>query len=66
VNPGRAEGTDVLAFKYMIEKVNRHPQYLTAAIRNTGPLGEAVRDYIDVYSRALKEVDTLLSPVILT
>jgi hypothetical protein len=62
----KAEGADVIAFKYMIEKVKLHPNYLTAAIRNTGPLGENVQPYINVYERALNEVDHFLNRVKLT
>ncbi|WP_018615261.1 Qat anti-phage system QueC-like protein QatC [Segetibacter koreensis] len=61
-----AKGADVIAFKYMIEKVKRHPSYLTAAIRNTGRLGTQVQRYVDVYSRALNEVDQFLNGVTLT
>ncbi len=59
----RAEGADILAFKYMIEKVKQHPEYLTAAIRLTGTLPGDVADYIDVYSRALKEVERVIQDV---
>lgn len=59
----KAEGADVLAFKYMIEKVKQHPNYLTAAIRNTGPLGQNVQCYVDVYKRALDEVEHFLNGV---
>ena len=62
----KAEGADVLAFKYIIEKVKQHPNYLTASIRNTGPLGENVQSYIDVYNRALTEVEHFLNGVKLT
>jgi len=61
----KAEGADVLAFKYMIEKVRKHPIYLTAAIRNTGSLGDNVDKFVDVYSRSLKEVEDLVGSVIL-
>lgn len=62
----KAEGADILAFKYMIEKVKKEPNYLTAAIRITGPLSGDVNSYIDVYSRALREVDELLKGIQLT
>jgi hypothetical protein len=58
-----AKGADVIAFKYMVEKVRRHPSYLVAAIRNTGPLGPNVQPYVDVYNRALNEVDQFLNEV---
>ncbi len=61
-----AKGADVVAFKYMIEKIKRHPLYLTAAIRSTGPLGTPVQPYIDVYTRALNEVDQFLNGVTFT
>lgn len=61
----KAEGADVLAFKYMIEKVKLNPLYLTAAIRTTGPLGENVESFIDVYNRSLSEVENLLTTVLL-
>ncbi|WP_337044955.1 Qat anti-phage system QueC-like protein QatC [Emticicia sp. 17c] len=59
------EGADVLAFKYMIEKVNAKPDYLTAAIRNTGPLGEDVTPYVEVYRRSLNEVENLIKSIVL-
>lgn len=59
----KSEGKDVLAFKYMIEKTRRHPNYLTAAIRNTGPLGAEIQPFLDVYQRAMQEVDQLLNQV---
>lgn len=59
----KAEGADILAFKYMIAKVQKHPDYLTAAIRNTGPLGDNVSEYIAVYKRALQEVDDVIKTV---
>ena len=59
------KGADVLAFKYIIEKIRLKPTFLTASIRNTGPLGENVDEYINVYKRALAEVDNLLNPVLL-
>lgn len=62
----KPEGADVLAFKYMIGKIRRYPSYLTSAIRTTGPLGNNVEPYIDVYSRSLNEVEQLLNGVILT
>lgn len=66
LNIREAKGTDVLAFQYMIQKVKRHPSYVTAAIRNTGSLGESVQPYIDVYNRALNEVGRFLNGVTLT
>lgn len=59
----RAEGADILAFKYMISKVKKHPKFLTAAIRATGKLGEDVEKYIDVYRRSLTEVENLVKTV---
>ncbi len=59
----KAEGTDILAFKYMIEKIRKNPNFLTAAIRTTGSLGENVDGYIDVYKRSLNEVDQLINKV---
>lgn len=61
----KAEGADVFAFKYLIEKVKSKPVFLTASIRSTGTLGEDVQPYIDVYKRALKEVEDLLNPIVL-
>lgn len=61
----KAEGADVLAFKYLINKVEVHPDYLKAAIRMTGPLGNNVDDYIDVYSRALLEVESFINEIVL-
>jgi len=60
---GKVEGADILAFKYMIEKVKHKPAYLTAAIRNTGPLGENVDDFVALYGRALNEVENLINSV---
>lgn len=60
---GKVEGADILAFKYMIEKVKQKQAYLTAAIRNTGPLGENVDDFVSVYGRALNEVENLINGV---
>lgn len=61
----RTKGADVMAFKYMIEKVSKKPDYLYALIRNTGPLGADVESYVDVYRRSLTEVDLLINPAIL-
>jgi len=63
---GKAEGADILAFKYMIEKVRKTPNYLTAAIRNTGPLDGNIDNYVSVYSRALIEVEEVIKNVKLT
>ncbi|WP_207516091.1 Qat anti-phage system QueC-like protein QatC [Longitalea luteola] len=62
----KADGTDVLAFKYLIAKVQQNPDYIKAAIRSTGPLGTNIDPYIDVYSRALREVDRFISQIQLT
>lgn len=61
----KAEGSDVLAYKYLIEKVKRTPIFLTAAIRSTGPLGENVQPFVHLYRRALREVEDLLNPIVL-
>ncbi|MGB8190811.1 MAG: hypothetical protein WCF67_02775 [Chitinophagaceae bacterium] len=57
------KGADVLAFKYMIEKVNKRPEHLYASIRNTGSLGKDVEKFVDVYRRALGEVGSLINSV---
>jgi 7-cyano-7-deazaguanine synthase in queuosine biosynthesis len=62
---GSKKGADVLAFKYMIEKIKTKTTFLTAAIRITGPLGVDVANYVDVYQRALNEVENLITPVTL-
>jgi len=62
----KANGADILAFKYMIAKVKKHPTYLNAAIRITGPLGNDVDRYLGVYSRALQEVESFLDNIELT
>ncbi|MBX2944162.1 MAG: 7-cyano-7-deazaguanine synthase [Cyclobacteriaceae bacterium] len=62
----KANGADILAFKYMIAKAKRHPAYLNAAIRITGPLGNDVDRYLGVYSRALQEVEYFLDNIELT
>lgn len=59
----KAAGADILAFKYMIEKVRKQPNYIKAAIRLTGPLPGNVDDFIDVYLRSLNEVDNLVKTV---
>lgn len=59
----KAEGADILAFKFMIGKVKKHPRFLTALIRATGSLGEDVDEYIDVYKRSLLEVENLVNTV---
>jgi len=59
----KAGGADILAFKYMIEKHKRNPNYLFAAIRITGPLGDDVDAFIKVYDRGLKEVEELIKNV---
>ena len=50
-------------FKYMIEKLKKKPTYLTAAIRSTGPLGDDVSQYIQVYQRSIEEVNKLIKKV---
>lgn len=57
------KGADILAFKYMIEKLKKKPAYLTAAIRSTGPLGDDVSQYIQVYQRSIEEVNKLIKKV---
>ncbi len=59
----KADGADIIAFKYMINRVKKQPNYLNAAIRITGSLGNDVSQYIDVYRRGIKEVEDLLSKV---
>lgn len=59
----QAEGADILAFKFLIGKVAKHPMFLTALIRATGPLSNNVENYIDVYKRSLKEVDDLINTI---
>ena len=61
----KAEGANVLAFQYLIGKINKQPMHLTAMIRTTGPLGEDVSPYIDVYKRSLQEVQSFLATAIL-
>lgn len=61
----KAEGADILAFKYLIEKVRQKPAFLTAAIRSTGSLGGDVAPYVGIYQRALCEVEDLLDPIVL-
>ncbi|HMG68263.1 MAG TPA: 7-cyano-7-deazaguanine synthase, partial [Chitinophagaceae bacterium] len=59
----QAEGRDIMAFKYMIEKIHSKPIFLTATIRSTGPLGDSMIDYVDVYRRSLIEVESLINNV---
>lgn len=63
----KAEGSDVLAFKFMLEMRRRRPTYVTAAIRLTGPLPDQdVPAYIAMYNRGLDEVDAFVRQVTLT
>ncbi|RZL08496.1 MAG: hypothetical protein EOO62_15210, partial [Hymenobacter sp.] len=60
----KAEGSDVLAFKFMLEMRRRRPTYVTAAIRLTGPLPDQdVPAYIAMYNRGLDEVDAFVRQV---
>ena len=60
-----AKRDNIIAFKYLIEKVRRNPNYIKTLIRSTGPLGDDIDDYIDIYRRGLNEVESLLSNVTL-
>lgn len=55
-------GENVMAFKYFINKLDKQPSYLTAAIRITGPLND-VNSSLDMYKRGLEEVKDLLNGV---
>ncbi|WP_276499866.1 Qat anti-phage system QueC-like protein QatC [Pontibacter litorisediminis] len=57
-----AKGENVMAFKYMIERVRQDPNFLTAAIRLTGPL-EFPDQSLAVYKRGLEEVEAVLQNV---
>lgn len=57
-----AKGENVMAFKYMIERVRQDPNFLTAAIRLTGPL-EYPDQSLAVYKRGLEEVEAVLQNV---
>jgi hypothetical protein len=56
---------NIVAFKYLIEKVRRNPDYLKTLIRSTGTLGNDVDDYVNTYRRGLAEVETLIANVTL-
>ncbi len=56
---------NIVAFKYLIEKVRRNPDYLKTLIRSTGSLGSNVDDYVSTYRRGLAEVEALLANVTL-
>ena len=47
----------------MIEKVKQKQAYLTAAIRNTGPLGENVDDFYQYMAELLNEDENLINGV---
>ena len=67
LDTSKSEGADVMAFKYMLEMRRRHPTYVAAAIRLTGPLLAAdVPAYIAMYNRGLDEVEAFVRPVKLT
>lgn len=62
----KSEGTDVMAFKFMLEMRRRRPNYVTAAIRLTGPLPDQdVPAYIAMYNRGLDEVAVFVQQVTL-
>jgi hypothetical protein len=58
-----AKRDNIIAFNYLIEKIERKPTFLKTLIRSTGPLGDNVEGYIDIYQRGLDEVKALLSNV---
>ena len=58
-----AKKDNIIAFKYLIEKQKRNPNYLKTLIRSTGTLGNNVDDYVETYSRGLKEVESILSAI---
>lgn len=63
----KAEGADVFAFKFMLEMRKRHPNYIPAAIRITGPLPDKdIPAYISMYNRGLDEVEAFVQKVHLT
>ncbi|WP_162426095.1 adenine nucleotide alpha hydrolase family protein [Pontibacter pudoricolor] len=62
VDDKTAKGENVMAFKYMIERVRQDPNFLTAAIRLTGPL-EFPDQSLAVYKRVLEEVEAVLQNV---
>lgn len=60
----KSEGSDVMAFKFMLEMRRRKPNYVAAAIRLTGPLPDRdVPAYIAMYNRGLDEVDAFVRQV---
>jgi hypothetical protein len=57
-----AKGENVMAFKYMIERNRIDPNYLTAAIRLTGPLDDPEQS-LAVYNKGLAEVEAVIRQV---
>jgi hypothetical protein len=64
VHASQTKGENVMAFRYLINKVRHMPRYLTAAIRMTGPLEDAEQS-LAMYRRALAEVEALLEDVVI-
>ena len=54
---------NVIALKYLIEKISQKPNYLKTLIRSTGPLGDDIDGYLEVYQKGLQEVETLIRDV---
>jgi hypothetical protein len=64
VHASQTKGENVMAFKYLINKVHRIPGYLTTAIRMTGALEDAEKSLL-MYRRGITEVEALLENVII-
>ena len=62
VSASNVKGENVMAFKYLINQTEKHPNYLTAMIRMTGPLDD-VKSYLDMYTEGVKEVRSLIDAV---
>lgn len=57
-----AKGENVMAFRYMLARVQVSPNFLPSAIQVTGPL-ETPAASLDVYQRGLQEVEAVLQHV---
>lgn len=58
-DPKTAAGQDLRAFAIALARIARHPEYVQALIRKSGPLGHepgAIEQYADLYRRGMAEV----------
>lgn len=59
VRASKVNGENVMAFKYLINRIEKHPSYLTAMIRLTGPVDD-VDSFIKMYKRGVEEVKAVI------